>query len=70
MENQKIIEQGWSKTFGDRKNELVIIGKDMDEKAIREELDACLATDDELATKKWETGYNDAWPVQRAYPPQ
>ena len=70
LENQALIEKGWNKTFGDRKNELVFIGQDMDEIAIREELDACLATEEELASKKWEKGYNDSWPVPRAYPPQ
>ena len=39
----------------------------MDEVKIREELNACLATDKELATQKWEQGYDDEWPVQRAY---
>ncbi len=68
IENQKEIESGWDKTFGDRKNEIVFIGQDMNEAQIREELDACLATDAEIATKKWEGGYADTWPVQRVYP--
>lgn len=68
VENQKQIEADWDKTFGDRKNEIVFIGQDMNEKLIRQHLDACLATDRELATKKWQKGYKDEWPVQRAYP--
>lgn len=68
IENRKLIEGSWSKQFGDRKNEIVFIGQDMDEKLITAQLDACLATDEELATKKWEKGYQDAWPVQRMYP--
>lgn len=67
LHNQDIIEKDWSAEFGDRKNEIVFIGIDMDEVKIREELDACLATDKELRSKKWKTGYDDAWPVQRAY---
>lgn len=31
------------------------------------ELDACLATEEELASKNWEQGYDDEWPVQRAF---
>ena len=31
VENQKQIETGWDKTFGDRKNEIVFIGQEMDE---------------------------------------
>ncbi|MFK7924926.1 MAG: GTP-binding protein [Bacteroidia bacterium] len=65
---EKQIESSWNKTFGDRNNEIVFIGQDMDEAMIKEELDACLATDQELATKGWEKGYADSWPVQRAYP--
>jgi hypothetical protein len=68
VENQKEIESGWDATFGDRGNEIVFIGQDMDESGIRSELDACLATDEELAIEKWVKGYDDAWPVQRAYP--
>ncbi|MEM9722879.1 MAG: GTP-binding protein [Bacteroidota bacterium] len=67
LENQQLIESGWDRTFGDRKNELVLIGQDMDEAVITAEIDACLATDEELATQKWRKGYNDSWPVQRAY---
>ena len=39
----------------------------MQEQIIRTKLDACLAKDDELATQKWKKGYDDEWPVQRAY---
>lgn len=65
---QNEIEVGWSKTFGDRKNEIVFIGQDMDEAQITSQLDACLSTDEELATEIWKKGYQDTWPVQRAAP--
>ncbi|MEL6626735.1 MAG: GTP-binding protein [Bacteroidota bacterium] len=68
LENQATIEAGWDKRFGDRKNEIVIIGQEMDEAKITAELDACLATEDELATQKWKRGYADSWPVQRMTP--
>lgn len=67
LQNQQAIEEGWSEQFGDRKNEIVFIGQDMDEKRIRAELDACLSTDAELRTGKWKNGYEDTFPVQRAY---
>ena len=67
LENQKYIESDWDETFGDRKNEIVFIGQGMDEILIKSELDTCLATDEELATKKWKKGFDDVWPVQRAY---
>ena len=62
-----MIESDWDATFGDRKSEIVFIGQDMDEAAIRKELDDCLATDYDLSTLKWEKGYADEWPVQRTY---
>lgn len=65
VDNQALIETGWDITFGDRKNEIVFIGQDMDESRIRQDLDACLATDEELSTDKWKRGYVDEWPVQR-----
>ncbi|MEM6381022.1 MAG: GTP-binding protein, partial [Bacteroidota bacterium] len=67
VDNQKQIESNWDATFGDRKNEIVIIGQDMDEEKIRLELDSCLATSEELATLKWKKGYEDEWPVQRVF---
>ncbi|MEM1324431.1 MAG: GTP-binding protein [Bacteroidota bacterium] len=56
VENQELIEANWDSTFADRKTEIVIIGQDMDEAKIRRELDACLTTDKELSTKRWEEG--------------
>lgn len=67
IENQSIIESDWDPTFGDRKNEIVFIGQDMDETLIRSLLDACLSTDEELASGKWKKGFEDEWPVQRVY---
>ena len=67
VENQKLIEAGWDPSFGDRKNEIVFIGQDMDKERILTDLEACLATDDELATQEWKSGYPDEWPVQRVY---
>ena len=67
VENQKDIESGWDKTFGDRKNEVVFIGQDMEEDLIKKELEACLSTDEELANNNWKRGYEDEWPVHRVY---
>lgn len=67
IENQQQIESDWDIKFGDRKNEIVFIGQDMDEEILRSLLDACLATTEEINSSKWEKGYQDDWPVQRAY---
>ena len=50
--------------FGDRKTEIVIIGQDLDELHIRQELDACLVPA-HLLDVNWEEGYMDEWPVER-----
>ncbi len=39
----------WSEPWGDRRQELVLIGQEMDEPALRARLESCLLTDDELA---------------------
>ena len=65
VDNQKEIESEWDKTFGDRKNEIVFIGQDMDEASIVSDLDACLSTKEELAAGHWKEGAEDDWPVQR-----
>ncbi|MCA1744429.1 MAG: GTP-binding protein, partial [Bacteroidales bacterium] len=39
----------WDRQFGDRINELVIIGQDMSEAQIRKELDNCLCSESELS---------------------
>ncbi|WP_281613095.1 GTP-binding protein [Flammeovirga sp. SubArs3] len=67
LENQASIEAKWDQTFGDRNNEIVLIGQDMDEEQIRKDLDECLATDEELKTLRWKLGYDDDWPVERSF---
>ncbi len=43
----------WDALYGDRLTQLVIIGIDLDKKAIIQELDACLLSDKEL-NEPWE----------------
>ena len=67
VKNQADIEKTWDPLFGDRKTEIVIIGQDLDDLRIRQELDACLVPAHILDTN-WEEGYIDAWPVERVRP--
>jgi len=67
IENQKHLESRWDTTFGDRKNEIVFIGQDMDEQKIRKDLKYCLCTENQLNEGNWKSGYDDEWPIQRAY---
>jgi G3E family GTPase len=68
VENQAVIESGWDKTFGDRKNELVFIGQEMDQEKIVKELENCLLTDQERTETDWEKGREDNWPLPRLKP--
>ena len=47
-DNQQAIEQRWHKKWGDRLNELVFIGQDMDKEQILADLDQCLLQDHEF----------------------
>ncbi|MCG8330713.1 MAG: GTP-binding protein [Chitinophagales bacterium] len=68
VHHQEEIEKGWHKIYGDRKNELVFIGQDMDKEKILKELESCLCTHEEVVQINWEEGEEDAWPVYRAKP--
>ncbi|MBA1181276.1 GTP-binding protein [Pseudomonas psychrotolerans] len=48
-ETVALIKEKWHEGVGDARQELVLIGMDMDEAALRARLDACLLTDSELA---------------------
>ena len=63
-ENQTLIEKDWTAEFGDRKNELVFIGLEMNQELIIKQLDNCLCDDEELIRLK--TGNFptiDEWPL-------
>jgi G3E family GTPase len=49
QEAQAMIRSRWDERFGDRQQELVLIGTGMDEVALRASFDACLLSDEELA---------------------
>ncbi len=65
IEHRNTIEAHWHPIFGDRKNELVFIGQDMDEAAIRGQLNACLCSSDELECLDLLTEQEDEWPIAR-----
>ena len=67
MDNQTQIESDWDITFGDRKNEIVFIGQNLDEPLIRKELNACLLTESELTTIDLKKRLEDEWPVEHSY---
>lgn len=67
IENQAVIESDWDVKFGDRKNEIVFIGQDMDQQLITFMLDACLLSADEVESMNLNKGYEDEWPIIRAH---
>ena len=67
IENIELIESDWDLNFGDRKNEIVFIGQNLDKEQIYSHLNACLSNDKELSTSNWELGYQDDWPVEKTY---
>ena len=63
LENQASIEARWHKRFGDRQNELVIIGQDLQQDQIIAELQACLCTEAELKHMDNNGAFKDPFPV-------
>lgn len=62
-ENRRIIQERWVESYGDAQQELVMIGVEMDEVALRQAFDACLLNDAELAAEPeaW-VRYEDPFP--------
>ena len=63
MENQKQIQAKWDKQWGDRMNELVFIGQDMDKEKITNDLNKCLLTELEIAGLQAGNEFVDEWPL-------
>ncbi len=59
------ITDTWDQKWGDRKNELVFIGIEMDQDTLISQLDACLLTDEEM-NADW-TSFNDPFPPIEIY---
>jgi G3E family GTPase len=68
--NQDLIEERWTPQFGDRLNELVFIGIEMNEQQLRTELEHCLCTSDEI-TQMVNGNFpeKDPFPIPKQYNP-
>jgi G3E family GTPase len=62
VDHQQEIESKWSKRFGDRNNELVIIGQEMDKQQITNELLDCLCTENEIQQMESGSNFKDPFP--------
>mgnify|MGYP001029978242 CR=1 FL=1 len=63
-ETVRLIYAKWDENVGDARQELVLIGMDMDESALRAGLDSCLLTDEEMrlspdAWQQWPTPFEE-----------
>ncbi|WP_412467696.1 GTP-binding protein [Pedobacter sp. KLB.chiD] len=59
LENRTEIEVEWDNDFGDRKNELVFIGQEMDNEELKKSLEYCLLTDTEIKIYKAENSFKN-----------
>jgi len=63
-EERAVFETSWDGVYGDRHQELVLIGIEMDEATLRERFDACLITDAEISEYGPDfTALSDPFPV-------
>lgn len=60
--NKDYIESKWSKEWGDRTNELVFIGQDIDKENMIAELEKCLLTTEEVALFHKKIFFEDPFP--------
>ncbi|GIV38084.1 MAG: hypothetical protein KatS3mg032_2463 [Cyclobacteriaceae bacterium] len=63
VNNRKAILSKWNDTWGDRQQELVLIGVHMNEQQIRKQLEACLLTPEEIAAYHNGKIFEDTWPL-------
>ncbi|PRY90425.1 GTP-binding protein [Mongoliibacter ruber] len=62
--HQEFIESKWSKKWGDRMNELVFIGQDLNKEEILETLESCLLNENEVFQFEKREKFYDPFPAQ------
>jgi G3E family GTPase len=62
LENQEFIENRWDKNWGDRINELVFIGKNLNQKKMMGDLEKCLITIEEKKMFDQSVFFQDPFP--------
>lgn len=63
IQNKEFIQKKWDAVWGDRLNELVIIGQNMDKEKVKSELEACLCNEDESRHYLNGGSFIDQWPI-------
>ena len=64
VDNKSYIENKWSKQWGDRTNELVFIGQDIDKEAMIANLEKCLLQESEMKLYESKGKFNDPFPAE------
>ena len=64
VDNKDYIENKWSKQWGDRMNELVFIGQNIEKEKMIADLEECLLQENELVLFKKKTKFNDPFPKE------
>jgi G3E family GTPase len=64
VENQEVLKKKWHNTWGDRLNELVIIGRQLDKEKIHRELNACLCNEEEISYHQRGGKFSDTWSLE------
>ena len=62
VDNQLFIESKWSKQWGDRTNELVFIGQDIEKEKMIADLEKCLLQENEQEQFESKKGFSDPFP--------
>lgn len=60
--NEERIMSRWTREFGDRMNELVLIGQNLDKEQLQKELEMCLCDADEIEAYHRGILFDDPWP--------
>ncbi len=63
VESKSQIHEKWDSEFGDRMNELVLIGQELDQESITSELTKCLVTEAEEKNFSLSKQFADEWPI-------
>jgi G3E family GTPase len=64
LENKEYIESKWSKQWGDRMNELVFIGQDIEKDKMIADLENCLLQDNEIPLFENKVKFHDPFPKE------
>jgi G3E family GTPase len=63
IENQSQLLKKWDKTWGDRLNEIVVIGQELDQNKIEGKLQTCLCNEQEMSYYLSGGKFSDLWPL-------